>query len=309
MKLLITSDLHLVRVWRPIVLTALGQWVREASPDALVIAGDIAVACDADTALRELRRVFPHGPIIVALGNHDFWGGAAGGCRTLEATVERFWQDPAQRYQVTLLDQENFAADELVLVGGYGHYDLGFAVPRLRYAGKIVTQDHYLRGRPPIETPLRWRDFDWMPPAGNVLGIAAAQVEAVQSRIAAANGRRFFLVLHTPPFEELLGIPDGSLLDSEDPPIRAFFRAYLGNRAMGEMLRRHAARIAGVACGHTHRAAGPVDLGGFAGLNIGSDYGVPRGFIIDTKEPAMAMRSEELETFSAETLISPGHQD
>jgi 3',5'-cyclic AMP phosphodiesterase CpdA len=307
MKLLVTSDLHLVRVWRPIVLTALAQWVRESSPDGLVIAGDIAVAGEADTVLRELRRVFPDGPIIVALGNHDFWGAAAGGCRTLEATVEQFWQGPAQRYQVTLLDQENFQADELVLVGGYGHYDLGFAVPQLRYEGKLVTRDHYLRGRPPIETLLRWRDFDWMPPAGNVLGIAAAQIEAIQARITAAGARPVFLVLHTPPFEQLLGVPDASLLDPENPPIRAFFRAYLGNRAMGEMLRLYADRIAGVVCGHTHRAAGPVDVGGFAGLNVGSDYGVPRGFMIDTKEPAMAIQLKKLESFTAESQSPERH--
>jgi 3',5'-cyclic AMP phosphodiesterase CpdA len=60
MKLLVTSDLHLVRVWRPIVLATLARWVREVDPDALVIAGDLAVATEADTALRELRRLFPH---------------------------------------------------------------------------------------------------------------------------------------------------------------------------------------------------------------------------------------------------------
>jgi 3',5'-cyclic AMP phosphodiesterase CpdA len=169
MKLLVTSDLHLVRVWRPIVLAALTRWVREASPDALLIAGDIAVAAEADTVLRELRQLFPHGPILIALGNHDFWGGAANGCSTLEATIERFWQTPARRYNVMLLDQENFYSEELGFVGGYGHYDLGFAVPALRYHGKIVSRDHYLRGRPPIETPLRWRDFDWMPGAADVL--------------------------------------------------------------------------------------------------------------------------------------------
>jgi Icc-related predicted phosphoesterase len=291
MKLLVTSDLHLVRVWRPIVLTALTRWVREASPDALVIAGDIAVAAEADTVLRELRQLFPHGPILIALGNHDFWGGAANGCRTLEETLERFWQPPAGRFNVTLLDQENFYSDEFGFVGGYGHYDLGFAIPGLRYQGTIVSRDHYLRGRPPIETPLRWRDFDWMPGAADLLNIALGQVQALQSRILATGSRRIFVVLHTPPFEELLGTPDPSLLDMEDPPIRAFFRAYLGNRAMGDTLRLYSERIAGVVCGHTHRAVGPVDLGGFPGFNVGSDYGVPRGFIVDTKAPVMGISS------------------
>src|ERR1700747_2304909 len=130
MKLLVTSDLHLVRAWAATVVEALTQWVREASPDALVVAGDIAVAAEADIGLRELRRIFPDGPIIVVLGNHDFWGGALAGCRTLGATVERFWQVPAERYHVTLLDQENFFSYELIFVGGYGLYELCFAVPR-----------------------------------------------------------------------------------------------------------------------------------------------------------------------------------
>jgi Icc-related predicted phosphoesterase len=291
MKLLVTSDLHLVRMWRPIVFAALMRWVREANPDALVIAGDIAVASEADTVLRELRQLFPHGPILITLGNHDFWGGAANGCRTLEETLERFWQPPAGRYNVTLLDRENFYSDEIGFAGGYGHYDLGFAVPGLRYQGTIVSRDHYLRGRPPIETPLRWRDFDLMPGATNLLDIAVGQVQALQSRILTTGSRRIFVVLHTPPFEELLGTPDLSLLDLEDPPIRAFFRAYLGNRAMGGILRLYSERIAGVVCGHTHRAVGPVDLGGFPGFNVGSDYGVPRGFIVDTKEAVMGISS------------------
>src|SRR5258708_21627286 len=142
-KLLVTSDLHLVRVWRPIVLAKLAQWVREVAPDALLIAGDIAVAAEAETALRELRRVVPHGPIIVALANHDFLDVATGGCRTLEATIDRFWQAPAQRYNVTLLDQENFAFGAVLVVGGYGHSYIVFAVPRLRFEGKLLYHGTY----------------------------------------------------------------------------------------------------------------------------------------------------------------------
>ena len=283
MKLLVTSDLHLVRVWRQTVLSQLAQWVRELAPDALLITGDIAVATEADTALEELRRVFTDGPIIVTLGNHDFWGGAIGGCRTLPEVIERFWKAPAQRYGVTLLDQENFYSKDVVLVGGYGHYDLGFAIPQLRYQGQVVTQEHYLSGRPPTETPLRWRDFDWMPRPADVVTLASAQVAAVQARITATDSTRVILALHTPPFDELLGIPDASGLDLENPPIRAFFRAYLGNRSMGEMVRLHAGRINALVCGHTHRIAGPTDLGGFLGVNVGSDYGTPRGLIFDTE--------------------------
>jgi 3',5'-cyclic AMP phosphodiesterase CpdA len=303
-KILCTSDLHLVPAWRSNVLKVLNDWVRVLKPDALLVAGDIAVAAEADPALRELRRVFPHGPIIAALGNHDFWVGSANECRTLAEVVERFWQVPTQRYEVTLLDQENFNSPETTFIGGYGHYDLGFAVPELRYEGKTVTREHYLRGRPPVETPLRWRDFDWMPRAADpsrhsaaetdVIKTARSQIAAVQSRIEGTDSSRVVLALHTPPFEELLGIPDASTLDPENPPIRAFFRAYLGNCAMGEMLRAYARRIAGLICGHTHRPAGPTDMGGFWGVNTGSDYGTPRGLMLDTTEPMMMTPIAEL---------------
>src|SRR5260221_12422687 len=78
-KLLVTSDLHLVRVWRPIVLDKLAQWVREVAPDALMIAGNIAMEAEAETAFRELRRGFLHGQISIAVGNNHFCSGATGG--------------------------------------------------------------------------------------------------------------------------------------------------------------------------------------------------------------------------------------
>jgi 3',5'-cyclic AMP phosphodiesterase CpdA len=287
-KLLVTSDLHLVRFWRPAVLKLLEGWIHELRPDGLLIAGDIAVPAEADTALRELRRILPDGPIIIALGNHDFWANPGSGCTSLEQVIQRFWWRPADHYNVALLDVANFRLDELVFVGGYGHYDLGFACPDLCYGGQWVNQQHYLTGRPPTETPLRWRDFDWMPGARDLSRLASAQVDSVQTRLAEAGSRRALVALHTPPFSALLGIPDAREVDPEDPPIRAFFRAYLGNRSMGEMLEAHSTRIRGLVCGHTHRPAGPLLLDGFMGVNVGSDYGTPQALILDTREVSLA---------------------
>ncbi|MBV9274191.1 MAG: metallophosphoesterase [Verrucomicrobia bacterium] len=287
MKLLVTSDLHLVRFWRPPVLKLLGGWIRELRPDGLLIAGDIAVPAEADTALRELRQALPDGPIITALGNHDFWANPASGCSSLEQVIQRFWWKPADLYEVALLDVANFHLDELVFVGGYGHYDLGFACPDLCYNGRWVNQQHYLTGRPPTETALRWRDFDWMPGANDLPGLATAQVDSVQTRLVEARTTPVMVALHTPPFSALLGIPDTWEIDPENPPIRAFFRAYLGNRSMGEMLEVHSTRICGLVCGHTHRPAGPFRLNGFMGVNVGSDYGTPRALILDTRDMSL----------------------
>jgi Icc-related predicted phosphoesterase len=83
--------------------------------------------------------------------------------------------------------------------------------------------------------------------------------------------------LHTPPFEQLLGVPPVSALPpNTQPTAYAFFRAYLGNRSMGKLLRESQCNLVAVACGHTHRAAGPMDLGSTVAINIGSDYGMPK---------------------------------
>jgi 3',5'-cyclic AMP phosphodiesterase CpdA len=287
MKLLVTSDLHLVRFWRPAVLKLVESWVDELLPDGLLIAGDIAVPAEADTALRALRQLFPNGPIIIALGNHDFWASPGSDCASLEQVIQRFWWKPAEQYDIALLDVANFQLGELVFVGGYGHYDLGFAFPRLCYDGQWVSRQHYLTGRPPAETPLRWRDFDWMPGASDLPGLATAQVDSVQMRLAEAGSMPVFVALHTPPFSALLGIPDAQEVDPEDPPIRAFFRAYLGNRLMGEMLEAHSAHIRGLVCGHTHRPAGPLQLDGFTGVNVGSDYGTPQALVLDARDVSL----------------------
>ena len=35
-------------------------------------------------------------------------------------------------------------------------------------------------------------------------------------------------------------------------------------------------------CGHTHRRAGPLNLAGMIGINIGSDYGAPKGALFSS---------------------------
>jgi 3',5'-cyclic AMP phosphodiesterase CpdA len=282
-KLLLTSDLHLVPQWREGVLLRLREWIGAYRPEGLVIAGDLAVAPEAHDAFRCLRDIFPNGPIAITLGNHDFWSEPGRGYRSLSEVIERCWVPAAGAFVIHLLDLENLHLNGITLVGAYGHYDLGFRYPNLRYDGAVVTTEHYLMGQPPIPTRLRWRDFSRMPRDLDLASVAREQVRALEAKLRMVTGKHAFVVLHTPPFAALLGIPDISTVNPEAPSVYAFFRAYLGNEQMGKLLQREKERIIGVVCGHTHRTVTPTDLEGFFGLNIGSDYGEPAAYLFETK--------------------------
>jgi Icc-related predicted phosphoesterase len=284
-RILFTADLHLLRATRDQTLERLDFWIDQNKPEVLVVAGDLASASNAGEVFDGLRNSFPTGPIAVCLGNHDFWlhDSVRSEFGSLEDVVAHYWEPAAERYEITLLDVGSCRLGELTLIGAYGHYDLGFRVPDLQYEGVRVTEEHYLSGQPPFDSGLRWRDFQLMPAGLNLAEVAADQVKRIRLRLLASREPPMIAVLHTPPYEELLGIPSLTGFDPEriSSPY-AFFRAYLGNRAMGELLDGFRDRLLGIVCGHTHRMAGPVDLNGVIGVNIGSDYGYAKAVIYDS---------------------------
>jgi Icc-related predicted phosphoesterase len=278
-KILFTADLHLLRATREGILRRVRDWISFSKPDSVVIAGDIANASQAFDTLGEVRRSIPDKPIAICLGNHDFWlhGDARNECRGLPDVIDQHWVPAAREFDILLLDRENFRIGEVTIVGGYGHYDLGFAIPRLAYRGVVVTEEDYLRGYPFPDSSLRWRDFRLMPVGLHPRIVASEEIRGVTARLRASGNSPLIVVLHTPPFEELLGIPaPAELTDGLSPSEYAFFRAYLGNRAMGAALRSVNDRLRAVVCGHTHRQAGPIKLEDVVGINIGSDYGHPK---------------------------------
>ncbi|MBV8224965.1 MAG: metallophosphoesterase [Verrucomicrobia bacterium] len=288
MRILFTADLHLVPGTHERVRLKVREWIALYEPEVLVVAGDLSTAPDGERTLRDLRHLFPDGRIAVCMGNHDFWlpDLVRGECRSLSEVIERFWEPAARKFDVTLLDSENVCLPGLAIVGGYGHYDLGFAIPGLSYDGIPVTEADYKRGWVGSKPTLRWRDCELMPGNSHPGQVATEQVAGVQRRLAAVEDRRVIVVLHTPPFEALLGVPpiDSHVLRGP-PSVYAFFRAYLGNRSMGEFLEKEQGKVAAVLCGHTHRQAGPLTLTGLRalGINVGSDYGAPRAVLFESE--------------------------
>jgi Icc-related predicted phosphoesterase len=284
-KILFTADLHLLRATEERTLLKVREWISRHRPDALVVAGDLSSAQQAGNTLKSLRGCFPRGPLAVCLGNHDFWmiDHFQRERDSLSSIIDRCWAPAAKSFDVVLLDKGNLYLQDVAIVGGYGHYDFGFAVPGLAYDGIPVTEKDYLRGCPSVASALRWRDFQFMPQERHPRELALEQVESVRRRLLEAGNAPTIVVLHTPPFEELLGLPPfSSRPPDSNPSVYAFFRAYLGNRSMGLLLREASGNLVAVVCGHTHRRAGPLPLGGALGINIGSDYGAPRAALFST---------------------------
>lgn len=279
MKILFTADLHLLRATRDQTLERFRGWIARHRPDAVIVAGDLSSAPQAAETLKEIRGCFPQGPLAVCLGNHDFWlhDNTRNECRMLSTVIDRYWAPPAEALDVVLLDVQNLPLRGLTIVGGYGHYDLGFAIPGLAYGDVLITEEDYLRGSPYPTSPLRWRDFQLMPSGLHPRKVALEQVESMKMRLSESGDAQVIVVLHTPPFEELLGVPPVTEPPSDSSlSVYAFFRAYLGNRSMGAALWESREKVIAVVCGHTHRLAGPMKLGRMTGINIGSDYGDPK---------------------------------
>ncbi len=287
MRILFTADLHLSPETQDHTLSEIREWLTGYRPDALVVAGDLSTAQNAEATLRNLRACYPTGQMAVCLGNHDFWveNALRRECGSLSDVIDRFWLPAAKAFDVTLLDNENLPLPGITIVGGYGHYDLGFAVPGLAYDGVAVTEEDYVRnGRAPGHA-LYWRDFSYLPNGRDLYQVAADQVAGIRRRLAEVSNSQVIVALHTPPFEALLGVPSGTqTLEDGNPHLRAFFRAYLGNRTMGDLLRTAFDKVVAVVCGHTHRPAGPLHLDGTEtlGINIGADYAVPKAALYRT---------------------------
>src|SRR5208283_2983595 len=269
MRILFTADLHLSPKTQDHTLTKIREWLTGCRPDALVVAGDLSTAQNAEATLRNLRACYPNGPMAVCLGNHDFWleNAMRREFDSLPDVIDRFWLPAAKAFDVTLLDNENLPLPGITIVGGYGHYDLGFAVPGLAYDRVAVTEE------------------DYVPNGQDLYQVAADQVAGIRRRLAEVSNSHVIVALHTPPFEALLGVPSGTqTFETGNPHIRVFFRAYLGNRTMGDLLRTAFDKVVAVVCGHTHRPAGPLHLDGTEtlGINIGADYAVPKAALYRT---------------------------
>ena len=227
--------------------------------------------------LEAIRNVVGDRILAITLGNHDFWidSDNHSRCSCLDQIVRRYWQKPARCAGAVLLDRENADLGDFVIVGGYGHFDLGLAEPNLQVGGVPITERIYLSGG---MNGLFWNDFHYIPNCGTrVQAEAREQAAGIAARLdlAIAAEKRLLVATHTCPWRELNGHPlCGTELD--------ILSAYSGNSLIGKELEKRAASVEFLMCGHTHMPVRERKIHGIPCLNVGADYGVFRGVVYDT---------------------------
>ncbi len=287
MRILLTADLHLNIPTRDRAsgLTCAEQFrlvVASENPDAVVVAGDLATARTAQDYLPVLRKLVGNRPLAFCLGNHDHWmdPDLHAHYPRLSDVREHFWIPQAAQIDAVLLDSQNAEWGEITIVGGYGHFDLGMAVPDLEVEGVRITRENYLSGG---IGRLFWNDFAALPNcAANLLEDARHEARAIRERLdaAIASGRRILVATHTCPWAELRGHPLGrGALD--------MLSAYSGNTLVGKVLEERAASIDLAMCGHTHYLVPERDCQGVRSFNVGTHYGLFSGVIFDTDSRAL----------------------
>lgn len=284
MRVLLTSDLHLNIPARCSYRGTLGveqfaAALREQRPDAVVIAGDVGTAEHARHWMRQLRDAVGDCTLAVCLGNHDLWLPPEQHHRhpTLASVVQDYWRLACSEVEAILLDETNADLGEVVVVGGYGHYDLGLASPDLHIGGTRITREIYLEGG---FGSLFWNDFRLIPHCAERLDEEAlAQAAGLRHRLAeaAADDRRILVATHTLPWRGLNGHP----LDGSESDILA---AYSGNSLVGQVMEQFAGCVDLLVCGHTHVKVIEREMAGLPRcLNLGGDYGLFRGVVFDTR--------------------------
>ena len=247
MKILCLSDLHL----RPSVTTdlldghcaspflqAIKTAVSEASPDAVVVTGDIVWAHQIRMLSLVLRKLVPTGiPIVATLGNHEFWG------RTFEETL-------AELKSQTVADKDIFYLDSIgaVELGGFN-----FVGGALFFDGSMR-----IREGQRVDEWDGWQDKRIKEIATRYLEFNAYYVDMIKSKMK--QGISTILCTHHVPHIYLNG------------GVWSHYNFYEGMKNLVNDLPFDPKFDNCLICGHTHRRVIGEVVPGFMCVNVGSDY-------------------------------------
>jgi predicted phosphohydrolase len=273
LRIAITADLHWGHRTGADAVRLLASYLHNEPPDVLVLAGDLGVG----PAFEECLGLFADLRCRKALvpGNHDIWVQADDPNGDSLTLYEKGLPASCERFGFQYLDQGPLLlSDNVALVGSINWYDYSWGLEELRR--RFPTEEHRLRsmrftrGRHNDANFVRWPLDDVQFTAR----VVAAFEQQLQTALTATD--KAIVIAHHPPFQGL-SFPRPV---SPAPLDALLWECFGGNRAMEEVLARHAERIPFAFCGHTHRACEAM-LGPIRGYNIGGDYGFKRLLLLN----------------------------
>jgi predicted phosphohydrolase len=265
LQLAITADLHWGHGGRGEEATRLlTAFLHRHTPDVLILAGDIGTGY----LFGECLDLFADLPCRKALvpGNHDLWVRPD----DLHDSLVVYQEDLPEmclRYGFHYLDQAPLLLPEsgLGIVGSINWYDYSWSreVLEREYPGEVerLFTKQLTRGRHNDVNFVRW-PLDDVRFTARVVDTLALHLRQALEKVA-----RVIVVTHHPPMRCISFPEKQTPLTLDD----LLWEAFGGNRAMEELLARHAERIVFAFCGHTHRARQGT-WHGIRGYNVGGDY-------------------------------------
>jgi len=241
------------------------QSIADASPDAVLIGGDIGESPDVVEHLEEMADVVRR-PIYVVLGNHDFYRGS------IAETRERVSELAAGSDHLVYLPDADVVelSPTTALVGhdGWGDARLG------DYAGsEVLLNDFFL-----IDELKQWRlgpwelDREMLRQTLEALGDEAAEHFARVLPSAMESHCRVVALTHVPPFRESAW-HEGKWSDEAWLP---FFACKAVGDCFLDLMRDRPDRELLVLCGHTHGSGETQILENLRVLTGGARYRHPK---------------------------------
>ncbi|MBI1914018.1 MAG: metallophosphoesterase family protein [Planctomycetes bacterium] len=265
LRIAVTADLHWGHQARGVEATRLlVSYLEEHPPDVLLLAGDIGTGVLFGDCLAQFGRV--ECCKVLVPGNHDVWVLPEDEHDSL-TLYQKELPRIAALHRFHYLDAGSLLLPEadVALVGSINWYDYSWSLEKLRecYPDELhrLESKRFTRGRHNDANFVRW-------PLDDVT--FTAEVVATFERLlrdSLAVVGKAIVVTHHPPFYGLSVPRPGPPTDLDS----LLWDAFCGNRAMEEVLARHADRIAFAFCGHTHRERENT-LNGIRGYNVGGDY-------------------------------------
>ncbi len=281
MRIAITADLHWggARGRGDAATRRLAAFLHDRPPDLLILAGDIGAGDDFGPCLELFADLSCRKALVP--GNHDIWvtdsDGRGDSLRVYREHLPQLSAAAGFHY----LDAGPLLLDaDLAVVGSMNWYDYSWALDALKQwfpdeLERLQSKRFSQGGRHNDVRFVRWPLDD--------LGFTAEAVAAFERHLDSAltQTANAIVVTHHPPLYGL-NFPNERDAPPGEPPMldRLLWEAFSGNRALEEVLMRHAARIPFVFCGHTHRARENT-VSTMRGYNVGGDYHFKRLLLLD----------------------------